>query len=241
MHLPSGGHRRHDVAVRELTIVIADALRLLAESLATALRSWPGLNPVRDYPLCGTEALAAVRNHHPDVVLLDYWLPDMGGPALTKAILRAEPATKVLLVSSMHGLQDVRVALESGAVGFLPKSFGVDRIAEAIGRAHAGESPVYERELRELISRLRLAQEGEAEARRRLATLSPREASVLRLVASGHSTEATAAQLSIRPSTVKGHVHNALRKLGARTKDEALAMVRLCGWTGAGPSGAVWS
>lgn len=203
---------------------------LVAEAVAGYLERYGDLKPLEEKPTSADQAIRTAFWKRPDVVLLDYWMPDMEGPAAAATIIRKRPKTKVILISWFHGQNEIGRAFQSGASAFLPKSVGMEDVATAIRRAHLGESPVFGRELEEVIGRLTEKDRQVGQYLDILATLSPREAEVLRLLCFGNSNENVANKLVISPGTVKDHIHNLLRKTGQAQVRQVVAMARFCGW-----------
>ncbi|MGH2703666.1 MAG: response regulator [Actinomycetota bacterium] len=209
------------------TVLVADAQRLFSEALAIALSRYPDLDVVdNNHPTSGLAAVEAAIDLRPDVALLDYWMVGMEGPAAARAILRRLPTCKIMLLSWLHGPAQVQEALDAGVVGFLPKSLGVGQVVDAIRRARAGEVPVYLEELKELLRNIELRDSEVEDMARRLGSLTPREIQILTLLSFGRRIEDVASDLSIAPGTLRTHVHNILKKTGARSQLEALAMAR---------------
>jgi len=122
------------------------------------------------------------------------------------------------------GAMQLQSALGAGAAGFLPKSLRLYEITDALHRVHEGNGPVYPPDLDQLVS---AKQRDEAtRAWTRLATVTPREIKVLRLLGSGLGKNDIAKLLSISPETVRTHIARILNKLNARTQNEAVATAR---------------
>lgn len=207
-------------------VLIADAQFLVADSLGTALEARAGLTVLDDRPREGIETLRAVTTYWPEFVLLDYWLPDMEGSAVIRELVARAPETKVLTLSWFHGPKQVQDALQAGAVGFLPKSLSVDRVAEAIARAQQGENPVFAEELAELVGTIANRAAYLQTASTRFANLTVRELEILRLLGAGLSSTAIARRLYISHATVRTHVTRILSKIDANSQLEAVAMAR---------------
>lgn len=210
---------------RSPLILVADAQRLVAETLAISLR-YAGFEVVDEYPRTGGDAVAAAREHDPEVVLMDYWIPGMTGPAATRLILERRPDTKVMLFSWFHGPTQVQEALAAGAAAFIPRGISFQQVVEGIQRATSGEPLVYAEQLAEVLDEIsRKAEEAEERARR-LKSLTPREIDILQHLCQGHPAKHVAAQLGISVGTLKNHIHRILAKTGARTQLEAINMAR---------------
>jgi two-component system, NarL family, nitrate/nitrite response regulator NarL len=165
----------------------------------------------------GKTALELIKEHQPDVALLDYRMPGMDGAEVAAAVRRDELATRVLLLSAHDESAIVYHSLAEGAAGFLPKESSRGEILSAVLSCAKG---------RDVISP-GLAAGLAGEIRRRAEptgpSLSSREREVLRLIADGLTIPAIAAKLFLAPSTVKTHVQRLYEKLGVGDRAAAVA------------------
>lgn len=164
----------------------------------------------------GAEAVEAFAKLFPDVTLMDGILPDLHGIEVTRRIVTAHPAARVILVSINDTAEDVHRAMEAGACGYVPKSCEKDMIVRAIRTVAAGSTflpPELARRLAE---------------RNTQVSLSARELEVLRLIAQGKANKQIAAELSLSEATIKTHIAHILVKLDApdRTRAVTVAMER---------------
>jgi DNA-binding NarL/FixJ family response regulator len=158
----------------------------------------------------GTQAMRIAAGVRPDVVVLDLQLPDVGGVDVTRGLLSAYPAAKVLILSASGEHRDVLGAVKAGATGYILKSASRTEFLDAVRRTAAGDA-VFSPGLAGLVL-------GEF---RRLATdpapdtprLTEREAEILRMVGTGMSYKQIAERLVLSHRTVQNHVQNTLNKL----------------------------
>ena len=216
-----------------IKVLVADAQRLFAESLATGLAQYPDFHVqfVRPKTLLttGLDAAHAAVRVKPDVALVDFWMAEMAGPALTRMILAWVPGIKVLVTSWFHGPRDIQAALNAGARGFLPKSLDLDEVAEAVRRANRGDKLAYEQQARDLSEAI---EERELEAKKvweRIGRLTPREVDVIRMLATGRSAREVAKTLGIALGTLRIHVNRIINKLEAESRVQAVAVARNAG------------
>ena len=181
----------------------------------------------------GAQALRVAAATRPGVVLLDLNLPDMSGAEVTRRLLAADPAVRVLILSASGERQDVLDAMTAGATGYLVKSAQFSELLAAVRSAAAGEA-VFTPGLAGLVlgEYRRLAAGSGADAGRGAAgpagpgrpagpgqpRLTERETEVLRLVAKGMTYPEIAALLVLSPRTVQNHVQNTLIKLQLHNK-----------------------
>lgn len=206
-------------------LLVADAQRLVAETMAISLRH-AGFDVIDAYPRTGADAVAAARERNADVVLMDYWMPAMTGPAATRLILERRPDTKVMLFSWFHGPTQVQEALAAGAAAFIPRGISFGQLVEGIRRACSGEPLVYAEQLAEVLDEIKNRADEAEERARRLKTLTAREIDILQHLCQGHPAKHVAVTLGISVGTLKNHVHRILTKTGARTQLEAINMAR---------------
>jgi DNA-binding NarL/FixJ family response regulator len=164
-------------------------------------------------------AYDALADRTPDVAIVDINLPDESGVSLVRRLLTRHPALRVLMYTGSLDSIAVREAFDAGACGVVLKTAGLRELHEAISTVDSGE--MY------LDPRIRgLAGGGSGTAPGVL--VSRREREVLQLLARGYTGEAAAEELAISPETVRTHVRNAMRKLGASTRTHAVvSAVRL--------------
>ncbi len=157
--------------------------------------------------------MALARDLAPDVVLMDVRMPGTDGIAATRAIVSAEPGTRVLVLT-MFDLDDyVWAALRAGASGFLLKSVPPGALLEAVHTVAAGEALLAPSVTRRLIDAFVAPTERSSSL-----GLTPRERETLGLVARGLSNQEIAAELVLGHATVRTYISRLLDKLGARDR-----------------------
>lgn len=218
--------------MERIKVLIADGQLLFAEALSDALGKDERLESIKEYPTSVSETLDMAVLLRPQVLLIDYWLPVEGGISATRSILSFTGSTRVLVLSSDYSPELIAEVLGSGAVGFLPKSFSVDRVAEAVVRAEAGDSPVFAEELNDIMDKMQKQLLAAHDAARPMMSLTSREVQVLGLLSVGHPIEEVAKQLRISKNTVNNHIQKILSKTGARSHSEAVAMAKRFGLIG---------
>jgi two-component system nitrate/nitrite response regulator NarL len=116
---------------RKVRVVVGDDHPLFRDGLIRALTGSGEIDVVAEAE-DGTSALAMIKEHAPDVALLDYQMPGMDGGEVAAAVVRDELATRVLLVSAHDEAEIVYHALQQGAAGFLPKDSTRSEIVNAV-------------------------------------------------------------------------------------------------------------
>jgi DNA-binding NarL/FixJ family response regulator len=175
------------------------------------------------------EAVRRIRELGPggvDIVLMDIDLPGMNGIEATRTLLTQFPSVSVgmLTVSTLD--QDVVDATRAGAVGFLSKTLAPEAMVEAIRELSAlAPRPAQAGAPAEVLVRKDRSDAG-AGSSRYAEALTPREREVIELLRTGSRNREIAERLVLEESTVKRHVRNILRKLGARNRTEAAMLLR---------------
>ena len=161
-----------------------------------------------------TEAIDAIRQHEPDLVVCDLHMPDGGGIKVAKT---CGEETRIVMLTVSEQERDLLDAVAAGAVGYLVKSTPAAELRAALVRAAAGE-PVFSASLASLVlgEFRRLAKGAGA------SPLSDREREVLQLVARGHTYREIGEELFIAEKTVENHVRNILGKLHLSRKQELI-------------------
>jgi two-component system NarL family response regulator len=197
----------------KIRVVVVDDHPVVRDGLETLLRAAADIEVVGD-AADGRAAIAAWREHEPDVMLMDLRMPRMDGVDAIAAILRTSPDARIIVLTTFDGDEDIHRALRLGARAYLLKDAFGEEILAAIRSVHAGRKHVPP------VVAARLAE------RPIDRDLTAREVEVLELIARGNSNREIGDQLSIAEGTVKAHVNNILGKLEARDRTEA-AMIAL--------------
>lgn len=207
-----------------IRVLFVDDHALVTESFRRALER------ERDIAVVATGATAAEGHElaaalRPDVILMDYLLPDGNGAAATAAILRDFPEARVILLSGSGAVvgHALRAALAAGCVGYLEKTTPLATVVSAVRAVAAGAAILSQDDFGQLI-----AARGEGG----VGTLTAREREILLLVAEGLPNRAIAERLMVNVTTVRKHVQNILTKLRAHSRLEAVAVARRHGLFG---------
>jgi DNA-binding NarL/FixJ family response regulator len=198
-----------------MRLVIVDDDPLVRMGLRAIVTSEPGWEVVAEAG-DGEQAILAVREHAPDVVLMDVRMPTMDGLAATRAITDERLNTAVLVLTTFEVDEYVFEAMRAGAAGFVLKRVPPTELIEAVRIVAAGESLLFPASTRAVIERF-AASEGVE-----LPDLTEREQAVLRELARGCSNQEIASGLFVSVETVKSHVASILMKLGVRDRTQAV-------------------
>jgi DNA-binding NarL/FixJ family response regulator len=193
---------------KPIRILVVDDHFMVRMGLSASLNVEPDMEVIAE-AANGEAALAAYRQHHPSLVIMDVRLPGTSGAEATAAIVQDFPDARVLMLSTHSGEEEVFRALQAGARGYILKSAMRDELLRAIREVFQGR-----RYLDSTVAPL-LA------ARMSHRSLTSRELEVLRMVAKGSGNKEIAASLNIAEVTVKLHVSHVLEKLGVKDRTEA--------------------
>jgi DNA-binding NarL/FixJ family response regulator len=201
-----------------IRVVIADDQELVRTGFQLILEA-EGDIEVCEIVGSGDDAVAAVRRHRPDVVLMDIRMPGMNGLDATGLITAERDPARVVVVTTFDTDEYLRGALQAGASGFLLKDAGPRLLVEAVRAAANGDALVSPsitvRLLDEIAGSLAPASVHH--------DLSPRELDVVRSIARGQTNEEIAADLFVAITTIKTHARSISVKLGARNRVEIAA------------------
>ena len=162
----------------------------------------------------GDEAVRVCQEVNPDVVLLDMKMPGMDGVQTTAAIKAACPDVQVLILTSFHDPDLVRRAMRAGAVGYLLKDASKEDLAGAVRAAKVGQTTFSPEAAEDLL----------VEPTGSAIELTDREREVLTFLAQGMSNKKIGKQLHRSPFTVRHHVSQLIKKLGASNRAEVAAI-----------------
>ena len=211
-----------------IRVLVVDDEELVRTGLRMILEVEPDLEVVGT-AADGAEAVTAVAEHAPDVVLMDIRMPGVDGLEAVRRLLRSEPPAtcKVVILTTFDLDEHVYEALSAGASGFLLKDVPAGQLVHAIRVVAAGDALLDPSVTRRLISTF--SRPPAAPDRDRLGDLTPREAQVLTLLAEGLSNAEIAQRLYVGESTVKTHVARILTKLSVRDRVQAVVAAYRCG------------
>jgi DNA-binding NarL/FixJ family response regulator len=202
-------------------VLVADDQELVRAGLRTILDAQDGIEVVGE-AYDGRRAVAEALRLRPAVVVMDVRMPHVDGLEATRRILaEADPAPRVLVLTTFDLDEYVFEALRAGASGFLLKGAPTQQLVEAVRAVAAGDAMIAPSVTRRLIDQFARRRPA-AEPPGGLAELTARERDVLDLVARGLSNTEIAAALVVSPATVKTHVARILDKLGVRDRIQAV-------------------
>jgi len=209
-----------------LRILLADDHVTVRHGLRLLIDNQPDMQVISE----ASDGQAAIQNAlalKPDVIVMDISMPGMNGLAATRALKKQQPDIAVVTLTRHSDDAYIQELLHAGVSGYVLKQSAPTELIQAIRAAAAGgqylDSAITARVTAKLLGRAdTVAQSG--------ATLSGREAEVLRMIASGYSNKEVAGRLSLSVKTVEAHKANAMRKLGLSGRIDIMKYAVLQGW-----------
>ncbi|HWP44022.1 MAG TPA: response regulator transcription factor [Blastocatellia bacterium] len=192
-----------------IRVLIADDHFVVRVGLGTLINTEPDMLVVAE-AVNGKQAVEAFRASQPDVALMDLRMPEMTGVEAILAIREEFPESRIIVLTTYDGDEDIYRALQAGARGYILKDMAGEELVEAIRAVHAGQRRIPPAVAARLAERMPRSE------------LTPRELEVLKLIVKGKSNKEIAAELFVTEGTVKIHVNNLLSKLGVSDRTQAV-------------------
>ena len=205
-----------------IRLLIVDDQRLMRDGLHTILDFEDDIEVIGEAEN-GAEALERYAALAPEVVLMDIRMPVMDGVEAIRALMKQDPAARVIILTTFDDDQYVFDGLRAGALGYLLKDVSGEELAAAVRTVAAGGALIDPSVTRKVVAEFmrmpgRPAEPGPSGQ----GELSERELDVLRLVAAGHTNREIADALFLAEGTVKNYVSNILAKIDARDRTQAV-------------------
>ena len=205
-----------------IRVLIVDDQSMVRSGFSLLLNAQPDIEVVAE-AVNGEEAVRAVGEASPDVVLMDVRMPVMDGLEATRQILGGgDSAPKVLMLTTFDLDDYVYAALRAGASGFLLKDASARELSDAVRVVAAGDALLSPSVTRRLIAEFARLGAPRGPSRAKLEGLTERETEVLALIARGLSNGEIAGQLVVAEQTVKTHVGRIFAKLDLRDRAQAI-------------------
>ena len=199
-----------------IRILVAEDMHLIRGALVALIELEDDMQVVAEVDR-GDEIEAAALRENPDVAVLDIDLPGLDGLSAAKRIQATLPDCQILILTGLSQPSYLLRALQGKIRGFLPKDAPAAELATGIRRVAAGERVI------DPVLVAAALETGES-------PLTGREADVLRAAAEGLSTNEIAATLYLSPATVRNYLSNAISKVDARNRIDAISIAKQAGW-----------
>jgi DNA-binding NarL/FixJ family response regulator len=195
-----------------ISCVVADDHPILLNAICSVL-SKHGVSVVGTAER-GADALELIRRTSPTVALIDLKMPGISGMEIARTLSEDGSTTGVILYTGFGNNHNLSEAIAAGAKGFIKKDAAVEEVLLAVEMVSAGKPYIDPTLAASMLDQRDLSKP----------VLSSRELQVIELVAGGHTTESIGVHLSVSSETVQTHVQAIMRKLGAGTRSQAVAM-----------------
>ncbi len=212
-----------------ITILLVDDHPIVREGYRRLLERQPGYRIVAEADNAA-DAYQAYREVSPDVVIMDLSLPGVSGVEAVRHIRQWDKNARILIFTMHGGAAFALKAFEAGASGYVTKSSDAAELLRAVLIVAKGGRALSDDVAREI------AAERLGEGRALVDELGPRETEILRLVASGRTTEDIAALLNLSPKTVQNYHYQIKSKIGARTDAHLVWLAIGAGLVGDAPA-----
>jgi DNA-binding NarL/FixJ family response regulator len=210
-----------------IRLVVADDHGIVREGLGALLSAHDGYDLVGT-AATGAEAVRAAVTSHPDVLVMDIQMPDLGGIEATREISRVAPDVAVLMLTMFDDDESVFAAMRAGARGYVLKGAAPENVVRAIAAVAAGEAifgPGIARSALTYLSQSPTEQVA-------FPQLTPREREVLELIAAGLGNAGIGSKLGLATATVGNHITSIFAKLQVASRAEAIVRARSAGLGG---------
>jgi DNA-binding NarL/FixJ family response regulator len=197
-----------------IRLVLADDHPLILDGIEQLVRLHDDLEVV-ERCVSGEEAVRAVEQHQPEVLVLDLRMPRMSGLAVVEALREMGSQTRVVLLAAAIQEDEMVEAVRLGVAGVVLKEMAPRLLLQCIRKVAAGERWVENRATHGALERVLRREVGAREA---AMVLTPREIELVRMVAHGFRNREIGATLHITEGTVKAHLHNVYKKLKVETR-----------------------
>jgi len=205
-----------------LRVVVVDDQVLVRRGFSMILEQQSDIEVVGEAGT-GLGAIDAVRNHKPDIVLMDIRMPELDGLEATERIVaESGEQTRIIVLTTFDPDEYIYRALRAGASGFLLKDIPPENLVAAVRAVAEGGALLAPDITRRLITKFATQSDSNPELGERVERLTERERDVLGCIGIGYNNQEVAAELGIGAATVKTHVSSVLSKLGLRDRAQAV-------------------
>ena len=206
----------HSKTTAIIRCILVDDHTLFREGLKRVLEAESDIQIIGEASNA-SEAVARVRELHPDVVLIDIGMPGMSSFEAARVITRESPGTRLIFLTMYEDEEYLLQCLDAGASGYILKDAPGPKLITAVREVSQGRKYLSPQVLGKLVDDLRARSQG-PQIVARSSTLTPREREVVKLIAEGNSVKEIAAMLGLSVKTIEAHKFNLMRKLNIHNK-----------------------
>lgn len=207
------------------SVILVDDHIMFREGLANILKSQ---NDFQVIGQAGTahEAVEMVRNLHPDMVLMDFEMPDASGVDATQMIMAERPGTIVIFLTVHYTEKILFAAIRSGAKGYLLKSQSGTHLLASLRAIEKGEAAISRAMVKNILDEFTRQGSPTEPGQSKFSKLTLREFEILKALTTGSSNQELAQRFSVSENTVKNQIHSILSKLNLKNRHEAIWFAR---------------
>ena len=198
--------------MKRITVLLAEDHAIVRQGLRLLVEADGDIEVVGEAKT-GREAIQMTGDLHPEIVVMDIAMPLLNGIQATRQILKAFPATKVLILSAHNDPEYVEEIVKVGAMGYLLKQSSGDVLAKAIREVQKGKPFFAPSIAKRLKDEYQKSPDGIGLRKKSDPELTTREAELLQMIAEGHVSKQIASELSISIKTVEKHRQHLMDKL----------------------------
>lgn len=206
-----------------IRVLAIDDQPVFTEMLRVVLDMQPDIKVV-GMAFTGEEGLQCALDVHPDVLLVDYHMPDLTGLEVIKRLREAGEQATVVVLTADTDEATMADAIAAGASGYITKQQALNEVVQAVRSASEGEPVVPPFMIPRILSHFHKQQQKEQQAQLIREKLSAREIEILEQLARGSSNDEISEIFVLSPNTVRTHIQNVLKKMGVHSKLQATTM-----------------
>lgn len=211
--------------MEKIRVVIVDDHPIFREGLVSILSSEPDVD-IAGQGVTSEEAIELVREHLPDVIILDISIPGEGGIRAAEVIAASFPVIKIIMLTGSDDEDNVIAALKAGAHAYILKGVAARELNKILHAVHAGEGYVSPSLAANLLSEMTSSHKDRHIAQDGFEGLTERERQILELIAMGTSNKEIGQKLYLTEKTIKHYVTNILQKLHVRNRVQAAILAQ---------------
>lgn len=211
-----------------IKILIVDDHPMVREGLSNMLENCDEISIAGS---CGNSEEAIVKAHEvaPDVILMDIKMEGLNGIETAKQILAQKPEIKIIFLTIFEDTESIRLALQSGASGYILKHVSRQNLIDTIKRVHGGETIIDQSVFRQIVNdytRLskKLTEIKPLDKDEKRVELTPREQEILRQLVKGLTNKEISSATNLAVDTVKTHLRNIYQKLQVKNRTQAISL-----------------
>ena len=209
----------------KIKVLLADDQAILSDGIASVLSVCPELEVV-GMAKDGAEAVALVKERHPDVVLMDIRMPNMNGVIATQEIKKIYPEIKVVILTTFDDSDYILNAINNGASGYLLKDTSAAALIDAIKNAYNGDTILPAKIARRIADAAKMVTNDREIRLKRAFGFSDRETEIAVMIYEGFTNKQIAAALRLSDGTARNYISTIYEKTGSSSRTDAVKKMK---------------